>query len=166
MIKSTSDTNRESASGLSNNLNRLLYEFHRDYARRIWQGIQDLGYADIRVSHTTVFENLSMGAVRVSELAGRTQVTQQAMGKMLKELERMGYVVRAIDGDDKRAKEIALSPRGIELAADYVKVIAKVRQHYAEKIGQPELNALESQLRTALDKVQLPYLPNAWTTQL
>ena len=83
--KTTAETNQDVAYLLSNNLARLLREFSRDFERRIWQGLKARGYADIRPSHTAVFANLGLGAVRVTELAERAQVTQQAMGKMLKE---------------------------------------------------------------------------------
>ena len=83
MTKTTAETNREVAHRLSNNLSRLLREFSRDFERRIWQALENRGYPDIRPSHSAVFANLGMGAVRVTELAERAQVTRQAMGKML-----------------------------------------------------------------------------------
>jgi DNA-binding MarR family transcriptional regulator len=109
-----------------------------------------------------VFANLGLGAVRVTELAERAQVTQQAMGKMLKELERMGYVAREVDSGDKRAKEIRLTERGIRLAAESLQVMEEVRGYYAQKIGERELDELESMLRDAVRKLSLEYLPESW----
>tara|TARA_R110002073_G_scaffold389_6_gene3476 strand:+ start:1122 stop:1541 length:420 start_codon:yes stop_codon:yes gene_type:complete len=120
------------------------------------------GYPDIRPSHSAVFANLGMGAVRVTELAERARVTQQAMGKMLKELERTGYVARDIDGGDKRAKEIRLTGRGVALAADSLAVVDEVRAYYALKIGAEPLDLLEANLRDAVKKLQLDYLPESW----
>ncbi|MEZ5573261.1 MAG: MarR family transcriptional regulator [Halioglobus sp.] len=162
MNKTAAEKNQAIAYGLSNNLSRLLREFSRDYERRIWQGLEDRGYPDIRPSHSAVFANLGMGAVRVTELAERARVTQQAMGKMLKELERMGYVARDIDGGDKRAKEIRLTQRGVDLAADSLEVVAQVRSYYAAKIGEQQLDTLEAKLRDAVRKLQLEYLPESW----
>lgn len=162
MTSTASEKNQAIAYRLSNNLSRLLREFSRDFERRIWEGLAARGYPDIRPSHSAVFANLGMGAVRVTELAERAQVTQQAMGKMLKELERMGYVARDIDGGDKRAKEIRLTQRGVALAADSLEVVDEVRRHYAFKIGTRELNELEANLRQAVQKLQLDYLPQSW----
>tara|TARA_R110002072_G_scaffold2011_13_gene17043 strand:- start:7669 stop:8088 length:420 start_codon:yes stop_codon:yes gene_type:complete len=120
------------------------------------------GYPDIRPSHSAVFANLGMGAVRVTELAERARVTQQAVGKMLKELERTGYVARDIDGGDKRAKEIRLTGRGVALAADSLAVVDEVRAYYALKIGAEPLDLLEASLRDAVKKLQLDYLPESW----
>lgn len=99
--------NQELVCRLSSNLCRLLLEFGRDYERRIIDKLHERGHRLVRPSHSAVFSNLGLGAVRVTELAERAQVTQQAMGKMLKELERIGYVVRAEDTSDKRAKKSA-----------------------------------------------------------
>jgi DNA-binding MarR family transcriptional regulator len=162
VTKSTAEINREIACQLSNNLSRLLREFSRDFERRIWRALAERGYPDIRPSHSAVLANLGLGAVRVTELAERAQVTQQAMGKMLKELERMGYVTRNVDSGDKRAREIRLTERGIELAADSVAAVAEVRDYYSEKIGEQELQELENGLRNAVRKLQLEYLPDSW----
>ncbi len=137
MSKSTAETNREIAASLSNNLSRLLREFSRDFERRIWQGLVQRGYQDIRPSHSAVLANLGLGAVRVTELAERARVTQQAMGKMLKELERLGYVTRGVDRGDRRAREIKLTARGERLASDSRSVGAEVRAAYADKVGLP-----------------------------
>ena len=162
MNKTTAETNQEIAYLLSNNLSRLLREFSRDFERRIWSALSGRGYPDIRPSHSAVFANLGMGAVRVTELAERAQVTQQAMGKMLKELERMGYIARDVDSSDKRAKEIRLTEKGIQLARTSLEVVTEVRQYYAQKIGLQQLENLESSLRDAVRKLELEYLPESW----
>ena len=162
MKNSVAERNKATAYQLSNNLSRLLREFSSDIERRIWQGLAARGYPDIRRSHSAVFANLGMGAVRVTELAERAQVTQQSMGKMLKELERMGYVARDIDSGDKRAKEIRLTQRGVALAEDSLEVFTQVRSYYANRIGARQLDALEDGLRNAVRKLQLEYLPESW----
>lgn len=157
-----SKKNQAIAFRLSNNLSRLLREFSRDFERRIWEGLTARGHPDIRPAHSAVFANLGMGAVRVTELAERSHVTQQAMGKILKELERMGYVVRDIDESDKRAKVIRLTLRGVELAEDSLEVYDEVHAHYALKIGTGSLDHLEETLRNAIIRLELDYLPESW----
>ena len=165
MVKSTSEKNRDIAYRLSNNLPRLLREFSRDFERRIWEQLAGRGHPDIRPSHSQVFANLGMGSVRVTELAERAQVTQQAMGKMLKELERLGYVARDVDSGDKRAREIRLTPRGVQLAEDCLQVVDEVNAYYAAKVGAEALAELEEHLREAVRKLELDYLPESWTEQ-
>lgn len=155
--------NRELAYRLSNNLGRLLREFGKDYENRVHARLNARGHPDIRPSHSTVFANLGTGAVRVTELAHRAQVTQQAMGKMLKELERMGYIERAVDASDKRAREIRLTERGVELVRDTQQALEEVHSHYQQKIGEESLAEIETRLRQAVARLQLDYLPDSWT---
>ena len=162
MAKSTAQTNQAIAFKLSNNLARLLKEFAKDFEHRVLIELHDRGHDDLRPSHGAVFSNLGMGAVRVTELAERAQVTQQAMGKMLKELERIGYIARDVDGLDKRAREIRLTSRGVRLVEDSMKVVDKVRLEYAQKIGVEELEQLENMLRRAVNKIDISYLPESW----
>ena len=162
MKKSTAERNREIAYGLSNNLSRLLREFSRDFERRIWVQLASRGYPDIRPSHSQVLANLGLGAVRVTELAERAQVTQQAMGKMLKELERLGYIARDVDDSDRRAREIRLTQKGVNLAEVCLEVVDEVQADYAEKIGAQRLAELEQRLREAVGLLDLDYLPESW----
>lgn len=162
MEQTTSERNQQIAFGLSNNLARLLREFSRDFERRIYESLSRRGYTDVRSSHSAVFANLGMGAVRVTELAERAQVTQQAMGKMLKEIERLGYISRDIDSGDKRAKEIRLTARGVQLAEDSMAAYAEVRDYYKARIGEDALLHLEDCLRGAVQKLELHYLPESW----
>ena len=87
---------------------------------------------------------------------------QQAMGKMLRELEKMGYVARNVDSKDKRAKEITLTELGVKLAQDSLAVYDEVHAFYVAKVGESELAALEAQLRRAVGKLALEYLPESW----
>ena len=163
MNKSTAELNQDVAYALSNDLVRLLFEFAKDFEHRILKALQDRGHPDIRPSHRILFSNLGFGAVRVTELAERAQVTQQAMGKMLKEVERLGYIRRGIDETDKRAKEIRLTDLGLKLVQDSMEVVAEVRHYYAQRIGPDQLDQLEEQLRNAVRKIGLEYLPESWT---
>jgi DNA-binding MarR family transcriptional regulator len=134
-------------------LNRLLLEFGEDYQRRIIEGVHRAGHSLIRPAHCSVFANLGMGAVRVTELAEHAHVTQQAMGKMLKELERIGYVVRDIDGSDRRAKKIRPTERGLVLMEDIKTVTREAWLYYVARIDENTLIALEHQLADCVRKL-------------
>ena len=165
MNKTTAEQNQDIAYKLSNNLVRLLLEFSKDFERRTLTLLQARGHSKIRPSHSILFSNLGLGAVRVTELAERAQVTQQAMGKMLKEVERLGYITRDIDTNDKRAKEIRLTDQGVAMVKDSLEVVEEVRQYYAERVGAQELDQLEDMLRITVKKIDLDYLPESWVEQ-
>ncbi|MEE4192850.1 MAG: MarR family transcriptional regulator [Halieaceae bacterium] len=140
---------------LSINLGRLLLEFGRDYERRVMDLLHERGHPLIRPSHFTVFANLSEGAVRVTELAERAHVTQQAMGKMLKEMERIGYIVRDIDGSDRRAKKIRPTQRGLDLMRDSAEAVDEVRGFYLQQVGEESITQLEECLGDCVSRLDL-----------
>jgi DNA-binding MarR family transcriptional regulator len=163
VIKTTAEHNQAFAAKLSNNLPRLLREFSRDFDRRVCEGLFARGHTNIRTSHITVLGNLGMGDVRVAALARHSKMTQQAMGKILKDLERLDYVKRSIDDVDKRAKEIQLTARGIILAQDSQDVVNQTYDQYAIKVGSKQLQDLEQSLRSAVHKLHLHNMPTSWT---
>ena len=119
------------------------------------------GHSLVRPSHITVFSHLELGAVRVTELADHAHVTQQAMGKMLKELERIGYIVRDIDGSDRRAKKIRPTERGRDLMEAISDVTEQIRQFYASRVGDDAVQELERRLETCLSRIKPDALPSA-----
>jgi DNA-binding MarR family transcriptional regulator len=104
-----------------------------------------------------------MGGVHVAELAKHSQMTPQAMGKILGDLERLDYVKRSIDETDKRAKEIRLTERGRVLAQDSLDVVSQTYDHYATQVGAQQLEDLEQNLRSAVQQLHLQNLPMSWT---
>jgi len=147
---------------LSATLPRILREFSRDLDRRVTHKLRERGHAAISLSHQIVFSNLGLGSTRVTELADRAQVTQQAMGKTLRELEKLGYLQRAMDATDRRARAISMTEKGLQLVEDAVEVVEEIRGEYAAKIGAQELEELDRRLREAATKLDLDYLPRLW----
>jgi DNA-binding MarR family transcriptional regulator len=75
----------------------------------------------------------------------------------------MDYVKRSIDDTDKRAKEVQLTERGRVLAQDSLEVVNQTCDHYAGKVGAQQLEDLEQNLRSAVQKLHLHNLPTSWT---
>jgi len=70
------------------------------------------GLDDLRFADGFVFQHLVGGPVQISALAERLGVTQQAASKSVADLERRGYVARAPDPADGRARLVGLTDRG------------------------------------------------------
>lgn len=70
------------------------------------------GAAVPRASHAQVFESLDPDGTRLTVLAERARMSHQAMGEMVDELTRHGFLQRVPDPADGRARLIRPTARG------------------------------------------------------
>ncbi len=140
---------------LSNNFSRLLVQLAKDFEARALQKCHQRGHTKIRRSHSSLFSNLGFNAVRLTELAELAGITQQAMGKLVKEAERFGYVKRHVDESDKRAKIIQLTEQGIKLVNDCAEIVDEVIAEYTESIGSEGIGDLKRVLHTSANALNL-----------
>lgn len=125
---------------------RLLHDLSEDFQQRALAKCHARGHHKIRGAHRAVIENLDTHAINLGELAERIGITQQATGKLVRDLERAGYIESGIDSHDKRARLIRLSSAGCTLQRDLVDILQEVRDEYASVLGNGGLQSLEQQL--------------------
>jgi DNA-binding MarR family transcriptional regulator len=157
---------KNNAEKLSNNFSRLLIELAKDFERQALAKCHERGHTQIRPGHSSLFSNLGFGAVRLTELAERAAITQQAMGKLVKEMERVGYVKRHVDDTDKRAKIIQLTARGEQLVNDSMEIVDEITADYTQAMGAENFETLKRSLRAAVKSRGLRYLPESWAGEL
>ena len=88
------------------------------------------------------------GGRRLTELAVIAAMTKQAMAEVVAELADAGLVTLAPDPADRRAKLVSLTPTGRQAADAARDVLARVQQHWAERLGAAEAETLVRLLRT------------------
>lgn len=118
---------------------------------KIVDGVVGAGYPQ-RPSHSAVFAQIKPEGSRLTDLARGANMTPQAMGELVDELEGMGYLVRQPDPSDRRAKLIVLTDRGRACVAAGVATIDGLEQRIAEVLGERghrQLRRLLQQLLTA-----------------
>src|SRR5215510_11261870 len=74
------------------NVGVLLQQLSRDFERRIRSTLRARGHTALQPSHQAVFVNLGRSGTRLTHLARRAGMTKQAMGQLVDDLERLGYV--------------------------------------------------------------------------
>jgi DNA-binding MarR family transcriptional regulator len=102
----------------------------------------DEGYPDIRPGHGCVFRFIDVEGSRLTTIASRAAMTKQAVGEVVADLERLGYVERLADPDDGRAKIIRLSPRGWEAQAAALRIFADIERRWASAVGDERVREL------------------------
>ena len=144
-------------------LPRTLLALSRVFEVKALTALHAAGHIKLRRSHYAVFAYIGRGTVRVSDLAERTQQTQQGMGKTLRELEQLGYVTRAIDATDKRAKAISLTASGETLIDLMQKSFTATRQEHAKLLGQGENDQLYALLEKLVTEAKLDTPGQYWS---
>ncbi|MCK2214908.1 MarR family transcriptional regulator [Actinomadura sp. ATCC 31491] len=100
----------------------------------------------IRPAHQAVFFHMEHDGIRLSRLAAKAQMTAQAMGALVDDLERLGYLRRVPDPADRRAKLIVFTARGdAALRAGYA-AIDEVERRLAAMLGEDGLAELNATL--------------------
>jgi DNA-binding MarR family transcriptional regulator len=117
-------------------LGRLLLEAQRALAAELAFALEERGYADLRPGHAAVFLHIDRrSGSRLSELAERARVTKQSMMLTVDELESRGYVRRAPDRGDARAKLVRLTSRGRTAATECRRAVQAVETRARRQVG-------------------------------
>jgi DNA-binding MarR family transcriptional regulator len=120
-------------------------------SRQVSEGVARAGHP-VKASHSAVFGQMSVEGSRLSDLARGANMTPQAMGELVDELEELGYVVRRPDPTDRRAKLITLTESGRRCLAAGVDSIGDIERHITDALGVTGHRELRRMLLTLLEQ--------------
>jgi DNA-binding MarR family transcriptional regulator len=122
-----------------------LFQIAHDLSEEhLFSRLAEAGFPELRPAHGCVFGTISRGGDRLTVLAERADMTKQAVGEAVSELERIGYVERVPDPDDGRAKIIRLTKRGEAAWENGWNALAELREQWEERYGRDRVrNAIE-----------------------
>jgi DNA-binding MarR family transcriptional regulator len=110
---------------------RLLFSLQDELFARL----AEAGYADLHPRHGAVLAYLDEDGIRATELARLTGRHKQIIGRMVDELEELGYVERRPDPEDRRAKLIFPTERGLDQVRLGDEIVADIEARHAREIG-------------------------------
>lgn len=107
------------------------------------------GYPDLPPRFHPVFENIEPAGTRLTVLAARAGLTHQSIGEVVAELEQRGYVERAPDPDDRRARLVRLTDAGRGVVRAALDAIDGIEREWTMRW---RANGLECDLRGPLER--------------
>jgi DNA-binding MarR family transcriptional regulator len=114
--------------------------------RRMLTVLHERGFDDLDAPHLNLILYPGPQGARPSELAARRGMSKQAVNYLLGELERLGYLERRADPDDRRSKRVALTPRGERAAYTIRDAVRGIEQDWEKQLGKKRFAQLRSLL--------------------
>ncbi len=138
------------AEGRGPNTATLISRAHLLVSRLVSEAVASTGYP-VKPSHGAVFAQVAPEGSRLRDLARGAQISPQAMGELVDELEVLGYVTRRPDPSDRRAKLVTLTDAGQQCAAAGAEAIATLEETFDRILGERGHRELRRTLRHLLD---------------
>jgi DNA-binding MarR family transcriptional regulator len=108
--------------------------------------IREAGHPAIRQGHGCVFRFIHEGGSRLTDLAESSGLSKQAVGEVVDDLEKLGYVERAQDPQDGRAKMIRLTKHGADAQRTALAIFADIERAWTERYGAERVGTMRKLL--------------------
>lgn len=132
------------------NTTALLGQAYSILGRRIVAGVVAAGF-DQRPAHSAVFAHIDLTGTRLTTLASRANITPQAMGQLVDDLEVMGYLRREPDPTDRRAKLVTLTALGVACIDAALETIRDIEHDLEALLGPRSLASMRAALATIVN---------------
>jgi DNA-binding MarR family transcriptional regulator len=110
---------------------RLLHQFRTELFA---DAETDGRFRDIRFPHLQVWGNIGIDGIRLTDLAGKGQLSLAACSELVDELQHLGYLERRPDPSDGRAKLIFPTIKGRDLLDSAGQAVAELEQRWRQKL--------------------------------
>ncbi|HUX32563.1 MAG TPA: MarR family winged helix-turn-helix transcriptional regulator [Gemmatimonadaceae bacterium] len=117
--------------------------------RRLIRDLNAAGFDDLTLPHIAVLQYPGPDGVRPSLLAARAGMSKQAMNKLLGSLEGLGYLRRADDPAEGRARVVRFTARGRAAYTKIVHILRGVEREWSEELGPKRFAELKAILLQA-----------------
>jgi DNA-binding MarR family transcriptional regulator len=124
------------------NTGLLLFLPYRAMETRVFEELAAAGFDDFTPSQARVFQRIAPTGSRLSDLARQAGITKQSAAFLIDQLERSGYVHRAPDPDDNRARLVQISERGARSVQAASAAVARVESEWETHLGTRRMTQL------------------------
>ena len=132
-------------------IGRLFLRASRSFAALATRKLEERGHVGLGATHTALLPHVDLEGTRATVLAERTGMSKQAVGQVVRDLERQGYVERQPDPTDSRATLVRFTDAGWRFLRDAGDVKREIEAEYAAVLGEERLRMLRSTLNELLE---------------
>jgi len=109
------------------------------------------GHRELRSRHGWFSPTFDEDGIRATELARLSGRHKQIIGRLVDELEQLGYVQRRPDPADRRAKLVVPTGRGLEAMQLGDEIVAQIERRYAAASGRRTYAEFRNVLRAIVE---------------
>jgi DNA-binding MarR family transcriptional regulator len=113
---------------------------------RILGGLHEDGFSDLNAAHLPLLRYPGPENRRPSELASEARMSRQALNYLLGELERLGYLTRRDDPEDRRSKRVHLTERGWAVVRTIRRTVRRIEADLERELGESRFAELRGLL--------------------
>lgn len=109
------------------------------------------GYKEFKMAYMPVIMNIDANGTNNNDLALRAKVTKQAMSKVIKELQKLGYISAKTDPHDKRSTIFKLTAKGNSFIMCTKESVGELMDEFRKLIGKKSFDGMLLQLVTLIE---------------
>jgi DNA-binding MarR family transcriptional regulator len=137
-------------------LGLLLRLLNQEWGNHVHEAMQKAGFDGIGAANANVIPFVpEEGGIQVSELAKLARVRKQSMAQSVEQLEKLGYLERRPDPNDRRARLVFLTERGKGVRPVALKAGRAVEKQWAKLTSPEQIEELRASLQALLDKLRV-----------
>jgi DNA-binding MarR family transcriptional regulator len=124
----------------------LLVRLLRRFNDELFAIAAERGFADLRQAHLPVLGNLNRDGIRLTQLARECRLSMATTSELVTDLQALGYVQRAVDPSDGRARLITPTERGRLALDEGQRIVGEIEARWAARLGSSRFAAAHSGL--------------------
>jgi len=144
----TTTRRRGERQELSPDLSVLATRLSRSLQDELRDRLAAAGFDDLTQAHGAILPFLDEDGTRATELARLSGRHKQIVGRLVDELEALGYVERRPDPADRRAKLVVPTSRGLDQMRLADQIVAEIEARHAGATGRRSYAEFRNVLRT------------------
>lgn len=114
----------------------------------------------MRAAHTRVIPHIDLDGTRQTTLAERIGITKQAVGQIIADLEKHGFVERVPDPSDRRARLVRFTEAGRQDLLRGLAILSQLEEDITARLSEAQIARLKGDLRDVLAVLESDDFPS------
>ena len=111
-------------------LGKKLQQISKQYYSDASKMLEDKGYRGLSLAHTALVFNLDENGTKCTTVTNRAGIKRQSMAQFADDLERLNYIQRIDDPNDKRAQIFVFTEAGKKFTKEVKEICNQLDQRY------------------------------------